>query len=178
MYDPTSDITKQFYAQVQNKLHFAIHGSTAAEVIHSRVDHKKEFMGLTTWKNAPQGKILKSDVSVAKNYLRESEIKELNHIVTMYLDYAELQASKQRLMCMQDWLNKLDAFLSFNEMGLLDNAGTISMEVAKALAENEYDKYCVMQDQLHVSDFDRLVELSKNHKIQEGQVNINPLSQN
>ncbi len=160
-YDSTSDITKQFYAQVQNKLHFAIHGSTAAEIIHSRADHKKQFMGLTTWKNAPSGKILKSDVSIAKNYLMGSEIKELNHIVTMYLDYAELQASKQRLMKMQDWTLKLDAFLSFNELNILKNAGKMSAEVAKALAEDEYNKYRVIQDQLHQSDFDKLCEFSK-----------------
>jgi hypothetical protein len=160
-YDPASEITKQFYAQVQNKLHFAMHGFTAAEVIHSRADHKKQFMGLTTWKNAPSGKILKSDVSIAKNYLTESEIKALNHIVTMYLDYAELQASKQRLMKMQDWALKLDAFLSFNELNILKNAGKISAEIAKALAEEEYDKYRVIQDQLHKSDFDKLCEASK-----------------
>jgi hypothetical protein len=160
-YDPISEITKQFYAQVQNKLHFAIHGFTAAEVIHSRADHKKQFMGLTTWKNAPSGKILKSDVSIAKNYLIESEMKELNHIVTMYLDYAALQASKQRLMKMQDWALKLDAFLSFNELNILKNTGKISAEIAKALAEDEYDKYRVIQDQLHQSDFDKLCEESK-----------------
>jgi hypothetical protein len=160
-YDPSSEITKQFYAQVQNKLHFAIHGATAAEVIHSRADHKKQFMGLTTWKNAPSGKILKLDVSIAKNYLVESEIKDLNHVVTMYLDYAELQASKQRLMKMQDWALKLDAFLSFNELNVLKNAGKISAEIAKALAEDEYDKYRVLQDQLHKSDFDKLCEASK-----------------
>jgi hypothetical protein len=160
-YNPNSEISKQFYAQVQNKLHFAIHGSTAAEVIHSRADHKKQFMGLTTWKNAPSGKILKSDVSIAKNYLSAAEIKELNHIVTMYLDYAELQASRQRVMKMQDWVLKLDAFLSFNEMQLLQHAGRISAEVAKALAEDEYEKYRVIQDQLHQSDFDKLCAVSK-----------------
>jgi hypothetical protein len=163
-YDPDSDITKQFHAKVQNKLHFAIHGSTAAEIIHSRADHKKQFMGLTTWKNAPSGKILKSDVSIAKNYLIESEIKELNHIVTMYLDYAELQASKQRLMKMQDWVLKLDAFLLFNELNILENAGKITAEVAKALDEEEYDKYRVIQDQLHQSDFDKLCEESRLNK--------------
>jgi hypothetical protein len=167
-YDPTSEITKQFYSQVQNKLHFAIHGSTAAEIIHSRADHKKQFMGLTTWKNAPDGKILKSDTSIAKNYLMESEIKELNHIVTMYLDYAELQASKKRLMKMQDWALKLDAFLSFNEMNILKNAGTISAEIAKALAEDEYDKYRLVQDQLHKSDFDKLCEATKIKKSDPG----------
>ena len=160
-YDPSSEITKQFYATVQNKLHFAIHGFTAAEVVHSIANHKKQFMGLTTWKNAPSGKILKSDVSIAKNYLTESEIKELNHIVTMYLDYAELQASKQRLMKMQDWALKLDAFLSFNELDILKNAGKISASIAKAFAEEEYDKFRAIQDQTYKSDFDKLCEASK-----------------
>jgi hypothetical protein len=160
-YDQTSDITKQFYAQVQNKLHFAIHGFTSAEIIHSRANHKEEFMGLTTWKNAPRGKILKSDVVIAKNYLLESEIKALNNIVNMYLDYAQMQASKKRLMTMQDWASKLDAFLSFNEMNTLKDAGKISAEVPKALAEQEYDKYRVIQDQFHKSDFDKLLESSK-----------------
>lgn len=155
-YDPANEISKQFYATVQNKLHFAIHQLTAAEVIYSRADHKKQFMGLTTWKNAPNGKILKSDVSIAKNYLTEVEIKELNHIVTMYLDYAELQASKKKVMKMQDWILKLDAFLSFNELDLLKNAGKISAEIAKTFAEEEYNKFRSIQDQSHQSDFDRL----------------------
>jgi hypothetical protein len=159
-YDQTSEITKQFYAQVQNKLHFAIHEFTAAEIIHSRANHKKEFMGLTTWKNAPRGKILKSDIGIAKNYLSEFEIKELNHIVNMYLDYAQMQASKKRLMMMQDWVSKLDAFLSFNEMDTLKDSGKISTEIAKALAEHEYEKYRVIQDRLHKSDFDKLLEES------------------
>ena len=156
-YDPASSVTKEFYAKVQNKLHFAIHGHTAAELIHERVNHIKPFMGLTTWKNAPNEKILKSDVSVAKNYLSGEEIKELNHIVTMYLDYAELQASKQKLMRMDDWVVKLDAFLSFNDYSILAHAGKISAEIAKALAEEEFDKYRVIQDQLYQSDFDKLI---------------------
>ena len=163
-YDSNSDTTKQFYAKVQNKLHWAIHGSTAAELIHARANHIKPFMGLTTWKDAPSGKILKSDVSVAKNYLVENEIKELNHIVTMYLDYAELQASKQRLMRMHDWVTKLDAFLAFNDYDILEHAGKVTAEVAEALAEGEYEKYRVIQDQIHESDFDKLIRESKAHK--------------
>lgn len=160
-YDPNSEITKNFYAQVQNKLHWAIHGATAAEVVSSRVDHKKQHMGLTTWKKAPHGKILKSDVSVAKNYLSEKEVKELNHIVSMYLDYAELQASKKRVMNMQDWASKLDAFLSFNDYEILEHTGKVSAKVARALADSEFEKYKVIQDQLHSSDFDNLVNVSK-----------------
>lgn len=164
-YNSEHEITRQFYASVQNKLHFAIHGFTAAEIIHSRANHTKEFMGLTSWKNAPKGKILKSDVVVAKNYLSEAELKELNLIVTMYLDYAELQASKHRLMKMEDWALKLDTFLSFNELNVLKNAGKITSEVAKTLAENEYDKYRVIQDQLYTSDFDKLCsEFSKDKR--------------
>lgn len=159
-YDSNSELTKQFYANVQNKLHFAIHGFTAAEVIHARVDHKKPFVGLATWKQAPAGKILKSDVSVAKNYLTEPELKALDRIVTMYLDYAELQASKQKLMKMKDWVVKLDAFLSFHGFNVLDHAGKISADVAKVLAEKEYDKYRVLQDQRYQSDFDHLLESS------------------
>lgn len=160
-YDPQSNQTQEFYAKVQNKLHFAIHGSTAAEMIYERANHKKPFMGLTTWKNAPKGKILKSDVSVAKNYLLEAELKELNHVVTMYLDYAELQASRHRLMRMKDWALKLDAFLSFNDYTLLEHAGKVSAEVAKVLAEEEFDKYRIIQDQFHRSDFDVLMETSR-----------------
>lgn len=163
-YDPTSETTKQFYANVQNKLHWAIHGLTAAELIHARVNHKKPFMGLSTWKNAPNGKLLKSDVTIAKNYLNEKEISELNHVVTMYLDYAQLQASKQRIMQMKDWALKLDAFLSFNEYSVLDHAGKISAEIAKSIAHEEFEQYRVIQDQLHKSDFDKLVELSKENE--------------
>lgn len=160
-YNSNSDITRQFYAKVQNKLYWAIYGLTAAELICSRVDYKKLHMGLTTWKNGPGEKILKSDVNVAKNYLTEEELAELNHIVSMYLDYAELQAKKHRLMKMQDWVEKLDAFLLFNDYKLLKDAGKISAEVAKALAEEEYEKYRVIQDKLHESDFDELIKASK-----------------
>lgn len=165
-YDPNSEITRQFYAKVQNKLYWAIYGSTAAELIYSRVDHKKPHMGLTTWKGGPGEKIHKSDVSIAKNYLNKEELSELNHIVSMYLDHAELQARKHRLMKMEDWVKKLDAFLLFNEYEVLKDAGKVSAEVAKALAEGEYEKYRVIQDKLHESDFDELIKASKeNEKI-------------
>ena len=156
-YDPHSDMTQTFYATVQNKLHWAIHGFTAAEMIETRADAGKPNMGLTTWKNAPEGKVIKSDVSIAKNYLTESELKELNHIVTMYLDYAELQATKNRLLRMEDWVNKLDAFLAFNDYQLLDNPGKVQAKVAKALAEKEFENFRVEQDKNHKSDFDALV---------------------
>jgi hypothetical protein len=146
---------------VQNKLHWAIHGMTAAEVIEQRVNKNQPHMGLTTWKNAPKGKILKSDVGIAKNYLSEQELDELNHIVVMYLDYAELQAKKQRLMKMANWVGKLDAFLRFNDYEVLDNPGNVSAQVAKVLAEKEYQQFRIEQDQLHKSDFDNLVEQSK-----------------
>ncbi|WP_410541880.1 virulence RhuM family protein [Wolbachia endosymbiont (group A) of Pherbina coryleti] len=160
-YDPNSEITKQFYAKVQNKLYWAIYGLTAAELICSRADHKKLHMGLTTWKDGPGNKIHKSDVSTAKNYLTKEELSELNHIVSMYLDYAELQARKHRLMKMQNWVEKLDAFLLFNDYEVLKDAGKVSAEVAKALAEGEYEKYRVVQDKLHESDFDELIKASK-----------------
>ncbi|OGG38683.1 cell filamentation protein Fic [Candidatus Jorgensenbacteria bacterium RIFCSPHIGHO2_02_FULL_45_20] len=154
-YDKNSKTTLKFFKTVQNKLHWAITGQTAAELITGRVSSKKAKMGLTTWKNAPKGKILKPDVSVAKNYLEEKEISELNRIVTMYLDYAENQAKKQRPMKMEDWVEKLDAFLRFNEYEILGNPGKVSHEVAKALAEKEFDKYRVVQDREFISDFDR-----------------------
>ncbi|HKK46196.1 MAG TPA: virulence RhuM family protein, partial [Balneolaceae bacterium] len=134
-YDPKSPITKEFYATVQNKLHWAITGKTAAEIIAKRANAQKSHMGLTNWKKAPDGKVLKSDVRVAKNYLSEKEIKELNRIVTMYLDYAELQAEKQRPMKMIDWIKKLDGFLQFNDYEILKNPGQVKTLVAKNLAE-------------------------------------------
>lgn len=154
-YDSNSDITKNFYATVQNKLHWAISGQTAAEIIKNRVGADKPNMGLATWKNSPEGKILKSDVSVAKNYLTERELKELNLTVNMYLDYAELQAQKQIPMKMNDWIGKLDAFLKFNDYKILNDAGRISAEVAKTLAEQEYDKFRIIQDKTFESDFDK-----------------------
>lgn len=157
-YDKNSKITKEFYATVQNKLHWAITGQTAAEIISKRVSSKKPKMGLTTWKNSPKGKILKSDVSIAKNYLSEKELKELNIVVAMYLDYAELQAQKQIPMKMSDWVEKLDSFLKFNEYELLNDAGKVSNEVAKSLAEEEFENYRVVQDKEFESDFDKAVK--------------------
>ena len=157
-YDVASETTQTFFATVQNKLHFAIHGHTAAELIHERADSRKERMGLTTWRNAPHGKILKPDVSIAKNYLTEKELKGLDRIVTMYLDYAEDQAERGIPMTMQDWAAKLNAFLQFNERELLDHPGKVSAEVAKAFAESEFEKYRIVQDRLFESDFDRMIK--------------------
>jgi hypothetical protein len=138
-----------------NKLHWAITGKTAAELIAERAQADKPNMGLQTWKNAPRGKILKSDINIARNYLSEKEIKELDRFVSMYLDYAELQASRQTPMKMADWVKKLDAFLQFNEYQILNNSGTVSHEVAIALASQEYEKYRVIQDRDYISDFER-----------------------
>lgn len=156
-YSADAVTTKEFFATVQNKLHYAIHGHTAAELIMGRADHAKEHMGLTTWKNAPRGKIVKSDVSIAKNYLTESELKELNQFVTMYLDYAERQARRHIPMTMEDWAAKLDVFLQFNEEEVLRDKGRVSAEIAKSFAESEFEKYRVIQDKLFESDFDRLL---------------------
>ena len=157
-YNRDADITKTFFAAVQNKLHFAIHGNTAAELIMNRADSGKERMGLTTWKNAPAGKIVKTDVSVAKNYLTAKELKSLDRFVTMYLDYAEDQAERNIPMTMGDWANKLNAFLQFNEREILDNPGKVSQEIAKAFAESEFEKYRIVQDRLFESDFDKAVK--------------------
>ncbi len=157
-YSLESETTKTFFATVQNKLHFAIHGHTAAELIVERADSGKEHMGLTTWRQAPDGKILKPDVVIAKNYLSEKELKALDRIVTMYLDYAEDQAERSIPMTMEDWASKLNAFLKFNERELLDHPGKVSAEVAKAFAESEFEKYRVIQDRLFESDFDRILK--------------------
>lgn len=154
-YSVDAETTQVFFATVQNKLHFAIHGHTAAELIVGRANATKQKMGLTTWKNAPQGKILKPDVSIAKNYLTEKEIKSLDRFVTMYLDYAEDQAERSIPMTMQDWSVKLNAFLKFNQRDILDHPGKVSQEVAKAFAESEFEKYRIVQDRLFQSDFDR-----------------------
>ncbi len=159
-YSKDSKITRDFFAMVQNKMHYAIHGNTAAEVIVSRADHKKEHMGLTTWENAPNGKIVKADVSVAKNYLLKQEMKELNEIVTMYLDYATRQARRHIPMTMTDWAEKLDAFLKFNDAEILEDKGKVTAEIAKTFAESEFEKYRVIQDSLYKSDFDKLMEES------------------
>jgi hypothetical protein len=157
-YTMDAEITQTFFATVQNKLHFAIHGHTAAEVIMTRADGTKERMGLTPWKNAPHGKILKPDVSIAKNYLTEEELKALDRFVTMYLDYAEDQAERKIPMTMTDWAGKLNAFLQFNEREILDNPGKVSQEVAKAFAESEFERYRIVQDRLFESDFDRHIQ--------------------
>lgn len=154
-YNPGSTITQQFFKEVQNKLLFAITGQTAPELIAGRASSQKEHMGLTTWKNAPDGKILRSDVTVSKNYLSKEELSGLNDIVNMYLDYAENQAKRNRLMSMEDWAKRLDAFLQFNEYELLNNLGKVSREIADNLALTEYKKYRVTQDKQFVSDFDK-----------------------
>lgn len=157
-YEACSNVTKKFFATVQNKLHWAISGQTAAEIIVSRANAEKPNMGLTTWKNAPNGMIRKPDVSIAKNYLNETEMDDLNRIVSMYLDYAERQAKKGQVMYMKDWVKKLDAFLQFNEEAVLQDSGRVSHEVAKALAEQEYDKFHAKQLQSYESDFDKLLK--------------------
>jgi hypothetical protein len=157
-YDPKAKITQTFFKKVQNKLHWAITGQTAAELIKERADAKKKNMGLKTWKNAPDGKVLKSDTEIAKNYLDKDEISELNRIVSMYLDYAENQAKRQIPMKMRDWVERLDAFLKFNDYQVLDNPGRVSSKVAKKLAAKEYSKFRVVQDQEFESDFDKEVK--------------------
>ena len=151
-------MAEKFFAAVQNKLHFAITGKTAAEIIASRVDKDKRHMGLTNWRKSPKGKILPSDIRIAKNYLEKEEIKQLNHIVDMYLDHAEFQASKGRIMRMRDWAEKLDAFLKFNEQEILRDKGRVSHEVAVALAEKHYEDFRFEQDRRFESDFDREVK--------------------
>ena len=156
-YSLDSQTTKDFFATVQNKMHYAVHGNTAAEVIVARADHNKEHMGLTSWKNAPDGKIVKTDVTIAKNYLAKEEITELNEIVTMYLDYATRQARRHIPMTMEDWKTKLDAFLRFNDADVLQDKGKVTAAIAKEFAESEFEKYRVIQDSLYQSDFDRLL---------------------
>lgn len=155
-YDKDSIEAKQFYATIQNKLHWAITNKTAAEIIAERADHNKPHMGLTTWKDAPDGKIISTDVVIAKNYLSQEEISELNNIVSMFLDYAENQARRQNLMSMDDWSYKLDSFLQFNEYDILSNAGRIAKKVADNLAKKEFKKYRIIQDREFESDFDKL----------------------
>jgi len=157
-YQADAELTEAFFATVQNKLHFAIHGHTAAELIRERAKSEKLHMGLSTWKSAPDGKIRKSDVSVAKNYLTEKEMKALDRIVTMYLDYAEDQAERRIPMTMEDWAKKLHAFLHFNERDILDHSGKVTAEIAKAFAESEFERYRIVQDQLFESDFDRILK--------------------
>lgn len=156
-YSVDSKTTKDFFATVQNKMHYAVHGNTAAEIIMARANHAKERMGLTSWRNAPDGKIVKTDVSIAKNYLSMNEMQELNEIVTMYLDYATRQARRHIPMTMADWASKLDAFLQFNDADILQDKGKVTAAIAKAFAESEFEKYRVIQDRLYQSDFDKLV---------------------
>lgn len=161
-YDKNSDITRQFYAFVQNKLHYAITGSTAVEIIYNKADADKKYMGLTTWKNSPDGKILKSDTQVAKNYLSEEELRKLNRLVTMFIDYAELMAEDNILMSMRDWADQTDNFLKMNRREVLDHKGTISREQALEKTSQEYEKFRMIQDRNYLSDFDKLQEeLSK-----------------
>lgn len=167
-YSGDSIITQAFFSTVQNKLHFAIHGRTAAELILERAGSKKDRMGLTTWKNAPHGKILKPDVVIAKNYLTKTELKSLDRIVTMYLDYAEDRAARNIPMTMKDWAEKLNAFLQFNERDILDHPGKVRREVAKAFAESEFEKYRITQDRLFESDFDKHIK----HALENDQKSI------
>ena len=160
-YDTLSDTTQRFFSTVQNKLHWAITGKTAAELIYSEADATKIYMGLQTWKNAPNGKILKSDVAIAKNYLNEEHIKELNTLVSAYLDLAENNARRQILMRMEDWEKFLDNFLQLSNYPILLHKGKISAEMAKIKAEGEYEKFRPIQDQQFLSDFDKLIEQSK-----------------
>lgn len=164
-YNVTSPITKEFFKTVQNKMHYAVHGNTAAEVIINRANHKKDHMGLTNWKKSPNGKITVSDVVIAKNYLTEKELKSLERIVTMYLDYAEDQAERHIPMTMEDWKEKLDVFLKFNEREILNNPGRISHKMAESFALSEFEKYRVIQDKIFESDFDKFMIETKNGNI-------------
>lgn len=156
-YDKTAAATRRFYATVQNKMHYAVHGHTAAELIMERADSAREHMGLTTWQDAPDGKIKKSDVTVAKNYLTEFELGQLNRMVTAYLDFAENMAQRRIPLTMQDWETRLNGFIEMFEYGLLKDAGKVSAEIAKLHAETEFEKYRVIQDKLFLSDYDRFV---------------------
>lgn len=157
-YDKDAAATKRFYATVQNKMHFAVHGHTAAELIVERADAAKEHMGLTTWQDAPYGKIKKSDVTVAKNYLTEKELGQLNRMVSAYLDFAENMANRHIPLTMADWEKRLNKFIEMFEYGLLQDAGKVTAEIAKLHAETEFEKYRIVQDRLYKSDFDRFIE--------------------
>ena len=157
-YDKNSEITKNFYAFVQNKLHFAVTGKTAAELIYERADSEKPAMGLTTWKEAPNGKVLKRDIGIAKNYLNEKELSRLNRLVTMFIEYAELMAEDEILMSMQDWVEQTNQFLMNNRRKVLDGKGKISHDIAMQKAEKEYEVFRVRQDREYVSEFDREIE--------------------
>ena len=164
-YDKNSAATKRFYATVQNKMHFAVHGHTASELIVERADHTKEHMGLTTWADAPEGKIKKSDVTIAKNYLSQDEMKQLNRMVTAYLDFAENMTLRHIPLTMEDWEKRLNSFIEMFDYGILQDAGRVSAEIAKLHAETEFEKYRVVQDRLFMSDFDKyMLELEENAK--------------
>ena len=164
-YDKNSAATKRFYATVQNKMHFAVHGHTASELIVERADHTKEHMGLTTWADAPEGKIKKSDVTIAKNYLSQDEMKQLNRMVTAYLDFAENMTLRHIPLTMEDWEKRLNSFIEMFDYGILQDAGKVSAEIAKLHAETEFEKYRVVQDRLFMSDFDKyMLELEENEK--------------
>lgn len=163
-YDATATATKRFFAAVQNKLHYAIHGQTAAEVIVERADHRKENMGLTHWEGSPQGKIHRYDVSVAKNYLNEHELAQMQRIVSAYLDMAELQAMRKIPMTMEDWEKRLAGFLTLLDREILQDAGKVTAELARAHAETEFEKYRIVQDRLFESDFDQLLKQIQNQK--------------
>ena len=162
-YDLNAKSTQRFYATVQNKMHYAVHGRTAAEVIFERANSEKEYMGLTTWQDAPNGKIKKSDVTIAKNYLTENEMKQLNRMVTAYLDFAEDMALRKIPLTMEDWENRLNRFIEMFEYGLLEDAGKVSAEIAKIHAETEFEKYRIVQDQLFESDYDRFIREEGNY---------------
>ena len=166
-YNASSQITKEFFKTVQNKMHYATHGNTAAEVIVERANHKKEHMGLTNWKNSPNGKIMATDVVNAKNYLTKEELKSLERIVTMYLDYAEDQAERHIPMTMEDWKKRLDVFLQFNEREVLNNLGKVSHKVTESFALSEFEKYRIVQDKLFESDFDKFMIEMKSENIEE-----------
>ena len=168
-YDSTATATKNFFASVQNKLHHSVHGHTAAELIVERADANKEHMGLTTWDAYPGGKIQKYDVSVAKNYLQEKEIRQLERLVSSYLDYAEMQAERNIPMTMNDWSERLNNFLKFMDYDVLQDAGKVSAEIARLHAETEFEKYRIVQDKLYVSDFDRFLMLEQKSTLVTGQ---------
>ena len=164
-YNVSSPITREFFKTVQNKMHYATHGNTAAEVIVKRVNHQKEHMGLMNWKNSPKGKIMASDVVVAKNYLTKEELKSLERIVTMYLDYAEDQAERHIPMTMNDWKKRLDVFLEFNGRDILNNPGKVTHKIAESFALSEFEKYRVVQDKIFESDFDKFMLDMMNEEI-------------
>lgn len=161
-YDKNSKETRDFYATVQNKFHYAITGKTAAEIIYERADSSKEYMGLTSWKNSPAGEIRKTDVTIAKNYLTQDELDIYNRIVSMYLEFAEIQAKNKKIMTQRDWIEKLHAFLTINDRDILENKGNISMDIAKEQAYSEYEKYSDMQMKDYISDFDKTVKKLEN----------------